>query len=88
MTYNNYQQATHITIIQNHWFLSLPLPNKLLVQIQNLMKHVSQTPMSLYSICMAPIQVDVDVYSGNSHKYTQMYAHSTYITIYLIHMFL
>ena len=39
--------------------------------------------MSLYSICIVPIPVDKDTYSGYGYEYTQVHAQYPYITMSL-----
>ena len=54
---------------------------QLLVQIPILLKHVSQVPTSLHSICMIPVPVDTDTYLGHSNKYNQVHFQYTYIAM-------
>ena len=39
--------------------------------------------MSLYSICMVPVPVDIDTYLGNSCEYMQMHVQYPYIAVLL-----
>ena len=48
-----------------------------------LLKHVSQKPLSLHSICIVAIPVDADVHLGKSHEYMQLHAQYSYIIMLL-----
>ena len=47
----------------------------------NFVKHVSQVPVPLYSVCTIPILDDAYTFSGKSNQYTQMLVQCPHIAV-------